>query len=384
MANGATLDQADPFWMAVYFSVLSAALLMMDDDEAEELTLQEPFGHQMLSQIWYDAAIFCLHRADFMRVPHIRSVQAIAVLGICFNNFGNSNLGQHMWSCALRIAQRIHLDTPYSHLAAKNLSKEAQHRLWWTLVICEWLSLPYHPPAFDEVDFDVPYPTAPSPSTSDVTISHQDHPVHYHIFMARTATVWHRFLRAVRIGLDTLEETIRVIRATDEELAGIIDTLPLHLQPDMDVGNEEEHARHSTKAASWVTWQRFDLTLVLLHLRVRVNRALQDQWLSNSNQQRPDWARTITVRSSVSIIWINNNWSLPSSMRKQWALSYQIFTAALVLLREIQDREAGHDEGYCEIVHTAIELLDQVKSRNALAHHASTILQERLTSLEKS
>lgn len=330
--------------------------------------------------MWYDAAIFCLHRADFMRVPHIRSVQAIAILGICFNNFGNSDLGQHMWSCALRIAQRIHLDTPFSQLAAKHLSEEAQHRLWWTLVICEWLCLPYHPPAFDEIDFDVPYPTAPlhSPSAAG---SNQEHPVHYHIFMARTATAWHRFLKAVRLGFHSLEETIRVIRAADEELAAIIDTLPVHLQPELGAGIEEEQEPHSRTAASWVTWQRFDLTLVLLHLRVRVNRALQDQWLSSSSQQRPEWARTISVRSSVSIIWINSNWSLPSSMRKQWALSYQIFTAALTLLRDMHASEADSGQEHREVVHTAIELLDQVKSRNALAYHASSILQEKLGSL---
>jgi hypothetical protein len=95
-------------------------------------------GHERLTFVWYNAAIFCLYRADFMRISSIRSVQAIAVLGICFNNFGDSDLGQHMWSCAIRIAQKIGLDTPYSELAGQYLGGEAQHRLWWTLVICEW------------------------------------------------------------------------------------------------------------------------------------------------------------------------------------------------------------------------------------------------------
>jgi hypothetical protein len=96
------------------------------------------FGHERLSFLWYNAALFCLHCADFMRIPSVRSLQATAVLGICFNNFGDSDLGQHMWSCAIRIAKKIGLDTPYSELAGQYLGQEAQHRLWWTLVICEW------------------------------------------------------------------------------------------------------------------------------------------------------------------------------------------------------------------------------------------------------
>jgi hypothetical protein len=92
----------------------------------------------MLSQIWYEAAIFCLHRIDFMRVPNIRSVQAIAILGICFNNFGDALLGEQLWSCAIRIAQRLDLDKPYSESTIGHLSQEAGHRLWWTLMIVEW------------------------------------------------------------------------------------------------------------------------------------------------------------------------------------------------------------------------------------------------------
>jgi hypothetical protein len=88
--------------------------------------------------MWYDAAIFALWRADFMRAPSIHTVQAIAVLGMCFNTWGDIELGQHMWTSAIRVAGRIGLNTPYSRAAGSCLSEEAQHRLWWTLVICEW------------------------------------------------------------------------------------------------------------------------------------------------------------------------------------------------------------------------------------------------------
>lgn len=146
----------------------------------------------------------------------------------------------------------------------------------------------------------------------------QGHPVHYHIFMARAAKVYHRFCRTVRLGVISLENMISTVRLADEELAGVIDTLPEHLQPDADLASRKDASREADPSEPWVTWQRFDLTLVLLHLRIRINRTLQGQWLSTPGAINTDWARTITVSSATSIIWIHKNWGQPSSMRKQW------------------------------------------------------------------
>lgn len=117
---------------------LQAALLMMDNEEAKCLLDPEGLSHQEITHLWYKTSIFGLHSANFMQTANIRTVQAIAILGMCFNNWGDSELGQHMWSCALRIAKRIGLNTPHSSAAADSLSDEGQHRLWWTLTICEW------------------------------------------------------------------------------------------------------------------------------------------------------------------------------------------------------------------------------------------------------
>jgi len=135
--------------------------------------------------------------------------------------------------------------------------------------------------------------------------------------MAETATVIYKFRMAMRHSFHDLDQTVRVIKAADEGLAGVIDTLPTHLQPDTLMGDGAEQM--PTKLAKpWIKWQRFDLTLVLLHLRVRINRTLQDRWLSASTRHAFEWARTISVTSAMSIIWINRNWDQPISMRKQW------------------------------------------------------------------
>ena len=214
--------------------------------------------------------------------------------------------------------------------------------------------------------------------------------------MARASKVYHRFCRAVRLEVTSIESMIQTVRLADEDLAGIIDTLPVHLQPDVELTSGKD-ASHSE---AWIIWQRFDLTLVLLHLRIRINRTLQMQWLATPGTTGTDWARTVTLGSATSIIWIHRNWSQPSSMRKQWyvcityietkdstpgyfanfnrALSYQIFTAALVLLQEWQDIDLGRRGEHCDGIRAALDLLDQVSSRNAIACRALTVLRERM------
>ncbi|KAL2811404.1 hypothetical protein BJX63DRAFT_433412 [Aspergillus granulosus] len=389
---GSPIESYDPSWMAVYFSVLSAALLMMGDDEAERLLLPGgPGNRRKMSRIWYDTAIFALTRADFMRVPNIRTIQATAVLGMCFNTWGDIELGQHMWRSSLLIAQRINLNTPYSRAAGSCLGEEAQHRLWWTLVICEWLNLPYQPPVIDDIDFDVPLPRA-TPREMGETIYGQ---VHYHIFMARAATVVYHFRARIRSGVKSLDELTKAVRSADDELAQIIETLPLHLQPDIEAGSEE--LRRLEASQPWIKWQRYDLTLVLLHLRLRLHRTLQAQWLSGHDY---DWAKAVSVNSAMSVIWINRNWDQPSSLRKQWyaqssiyltmlcdpyldwvrALSHHIFVSAILLLRQCRVNQCGEVEEYREAIHAAIELLESVKSWNMLAKYAAEILRESMQS----
>ncbi|KAL4863216.1 hypothetical protein BDV12DRAFT_30642 [Aspergillus spectabilis] len=314
VGEGMPLERADPSWLAVYFSVLSAALLMIGDDEDDNSTLPQDFDRRKTSRNWYDASIFSLYRADFMRIPCIHTLQAVAVLGMCFNNWGDVELGQHMWSCALRIGRRIGLNTPYSQMAASCLGAEAQHRLWWTLVICEWMNLPYRAPGIDDVDFEVPLPCAAYYDSEELRDA--QYRVHYHIFMAKTATVVYRFRSTLRSGVGTIDEMSKIVRNADQELAEIIGSLPPHLQPDADLENED--LRRLEISQPWIRWQRHDITLVLLHLRLRIHRTLQSQWLSSPAEYK--WAWTVSVRSAMSIIWINRNWDQPASMRKQWCV----------------------------------------------------------------
>lgn len=136
--------------------------------------------------------------------------------------------------------------------------------------------------------------------------------------MIKIAAVYHRFRQSLKQSITTIEEVVRV---ADEELAIVIDTLPEHLQPELGT---QAGVRELELSQPWIKWQRFDITLVLLHHRVRINRTLQDYWLSSP--ERYAWARAVCIRASLDIVWINRKWDQPVSMRKQW-LVFQILVS---------------------------------------------------------
>lgn len=112
--------------------------------------------------------------------------------------------------------------------------------------------------------------------------------------MARTLTVYHRFCQFLQRSPLSSEN---VVRAADEELALVIDTLPDHLQPELSAHGR---IREPELSEPWIKWQRFDITLVLLHYRIRINRTLQRHWLSSPGEFA--WARTVCVQSALDII----------------------------------------------------------------------------------
>ena len=131
--------------------------------------------------------------------------------------------------------------------------------------------------------------------------------VHYHRFMAITARVHLRFRLAVRRN-DALRAD--AVRSADAGLADVIMTLPYHLQPDNPDTLEIESAQ------PWIKWQRFSVTLVLLHLRMRIHSSLNRHWADDGEQHA--WAKSVAIDSASRIIWISYNWDQPAEMRNQW------------------------------------------------------------------
>jgi hypothetical protein len=280
---------------------------------------------QVLQRNWYDASLLFLYKADFLRRTKIQTVQAIAILGMSYINFGDFELYKTMWACAVRISQMLGLNKAQSPIT--ELSQEAQHRLWWTLVICDWYVgrrfdlLLCHADMFRmggapatclirEEGFDIPLPMITKEGSVTASDGIQIHPVQYHIFMSRTAKSYHRFRMTMQSsGLAVVD----IVRAADEELAELIDTLPTHLQADLEGA---EHTNELEATYPWVRWQRIDTTLVLLYHRLRINCTLQESWMADPGSCAS--ARAVCLRTARDIIFISQNWELPAHEKRQW------------------------------------------------------------------
>lgn len=117
--------------------VQSVALFNDDISGYDNVDSERPTTPDLVRK-WYDSALYYLHRADFLRVPDIRTVQAISILTNCFNTVGDFNFYQTLVPLAVRTAQILKIDRE-SDLASKTfIEREVCRRVWWTLVICEW------------------------------------------------------------------------------------------------------------------------------------------------------------------------------------------------------------------------------------------------------
>lgn len=175
------------------------------------------------------------------------------------------------------------------------------------------MQIPFHLPCVTENDFDAPLPSVQADMEHKTTSIHPAEavvPVQYHIIMARIAITHHRFhveLRAKRKPL------INIVRDADDRLAGIINTLPAHLQPD-EMKTDQTEQRDERNP--WIAWQRYDLTLVLLYFRLLIHHTLQGAWLASPDEF--SGPRAICLNSAKGIIWLSRQWDQPVARRRQW------------------------------------------------------------------
>jgi len=130
--------------------------------------------------------------------------------------------------------------------------------------------------------------------------------------MIRAANVYHRFRSLLRIGRWTRSSIVGLVQQTDDELAQIAAELPNYLKVDY---KPSIRSRINEAEFPWLSWQRNNIGLVLLHLRVLVNKILQNIWTDNLTFQR---ARSICLDSSRAIISLVLDSGIPREKLKSW------------------------------------------------------------------
>lgn len=308
-----------PLWRALYFSVLSSALLFMDDTEYE--IIQPPrLSRTELLKNWYEAALYYLDEADFLQNIDLRVVQAITILGIVATNIGDTARHSHLWAVAVRMAQALKLGMDHEHRHETLLEREVRRRLWWTLVICEWLPIPVRTPCISLPDFKCKLPAEMDDDRllhdSDAATEPRNQtpkPVQYHIAMSKVSIVVNRFRATLHARPWSASQVAQIVSSADEQLASLIVDLPEHLQSARThrVMTFDEEWRHP-----WIVFQRTSLTLVLLHHRIVTNRVLQSQWLEGSSKF--NGSRSMCLNSAIAIIHVASSQDAYFSRLRPW------------------------------------------------------------------
>ena len=301
---GGLSSTSDPLWMSLYFAVLASALVFMSNEEfsRSDAPLTARKG---LIWNWYCSALFYLDRGDFLQRSHIRVVQAIAVLGNVASTIGETERHASLWAVAVRVAQQLNLGCDEKNIGESLLQQETRRRLWWTLVICEWLPIPFRTPCISDIDFNCKLPAIISDAQladSDLGITRAlddgPRPVQYHVIMAEIATIYYQLHARLRLRKWSPAAVAEFVVQADDQLANVVERLPNHLQqPD---GNTLKGCKEMEQQLPWIAIQRKSLVIALLYYRLAVNRILQNHWLEGSTNFAR--SRSICLSSAVALI----------------------------------------------------------------------------------
>ncbi|KAF3808243.1 hypothetical protein GCG54_00006862 [Colletotrichum gloeosporioides] len=277
-------ENSDPAWLGLYFAYLTAGLvceaasgvsvLFLTLPEAESIGVSKDQLEQYRAN-WFDASVFFLHAADFIRNPRLINVRTIVLLGGSYVHFGELNMYYVLWSCAARICHSLGLDQNMN--GGMSLESQYQSRLFWSLIANDWLNLPLGHSCIDELEFAVDQPL----ELDDVEVSLGVNlegftpalrPVQHLIALCKLASVLRRFQTRLLNVLDEPGISAIVIEANDQ-LTAVITQLPAHLRSPR--GSVAFHAVCGSEE-EWVRWQRNNIRLLCNYYRIVINRTIQE------------------------------------------------------------------------------------------------------------
>ncbi|KIX03981.1 uncharacterized protein Z518_07534 [Rhinocladiella mackenziei CBS 650.93] len=342
--------------------MLAAALLTRNEETSTDMFPNENLS--MLLRNWYASSLYCLEQSNYLRTHDYQFVQALGILQMCCWAVGDFQFRSFLISHAIRIGNGLGL--PFQQDGKRTvLECELSRRLWWTFIICEWLSNITHRASITHDDFDV---TLPLPlDDADLALAsppfdrslNKMSPFVYHVILSQASLVMHRFSRDLRRYPDLLE---KLVRDADEKLAEIITALPNHLHPDAESSVDLQLAESQFP---WVHWQRIDLTSLLLNCRVLVTRQCRRKW--SMSPEMAHGPRAVCLESARMIISILSQTALPLHQRRYSSYTLRLYNAGLTLLVEGRTSTRMQDSEWQPYVIKCIELLEQAVELNIVA-----------------
>ncbi|PYI13767.1 hypothetical protein BO99DRAFT_451904 [Aspergillus violaceofuscus CBS 115571] len=275
-SNGGEHADYDPHWLAIYFSLLAEVLYLKLDDWWPQDTDAAGSEAMLHIQNWFDAAIFLLQKADFIRAPDIRCVQAIAILGDVFIVLGHRSCFFNLWPVAIRTAQMLGIDREENLAKHPPLEAELYRRLWWSLVIGDWY--------LAGVGGVIPARAEPDPR-----------PMQYQLALIEGAKIYYEFQQMLRAGKWMENDAVALVARTDEKIAKLIAQLPAFLRADGDEVTEDDEFRYP-----WMEQQRSNICYTLLDGQIAFFSTLTSLGPAEANARSR--ARSVCVATSRTIL----------------------------------------------------------------------------------
>jgi hypothetical protein len=319
------------FWMALYYAVLCTGVYFGHD----QLMISSVFTDKVVESIprvLFRASYDCLHRADFMNSPDLRTVQVYCILSTCFHSFAGVHLHNCLLNSVIYTARYLRLDQiSDNNEEALEYEKEVAKRLWFTLCIIDWMSNFGRPSSISIGEFSTPYPQLLTDSqlyklsTCDITINN--------ISFVPTGNSYSNILyQHYMIELAKIKREYYFGTVTKESL----DSADVELKKLMNrYENEFCSIVHPTSGETSVDIQTFEFSRYLLY------SSLESEILEISRRYlsvvgKETWERCFrqrTIEKSLKVLCQLREY--PTHFNRMWFIMHHVTSAAMFLLLDI-------------------------------------------------
>ncbi|GKZ28390.1 hypothetical protein AbraIFM66950_005564 [Aspergillus brasiliensis] len=335
-------------WIAVYFSVLATGVYFMGEDHICKVRfLQESLPSYRSSPLcraptelcraWCEAALKELSYANYLSKPSISTVQTLVILNIVHKNLGESCREYTLHGLAVNISRLIGIDRLGGRHERSNISllkdtglirkhENVYRRLWWTLVICDWMTvwsrpISIHPDSFTTV-LETQDATVMSPNIAGES-KHVPSPYEYHKAMAQLAATMQNHARSIN------EWTAAAVRASFEELDSVAASFPPHLS----YPGTDESVLQLEQGLEWIYVQRHLIFNCLDCWHINLCVALIPQLLTKLSDGEDD-VQESGISCAKAILSRRYHDPCPH-FHKFWATTCSTVTAAIFLALDL-------------------------------------------------
>ncbi|TPR03682.1 Phosphomannose isomerase type I family protein [Aspergillus niger] len=290
-----------------------------------------------LCRIWCEAALKELGYANYLSKPSISTVQTLVILNIVHKNLGESCREYTLHGLAVNIARLIGIDRlggrsdrpsncllKDTGLIRKN--ENVYRRLWWTLVICDWMTVWSRPISMHPDSFTTVLETEDGEEVPPIIAGEDKHipsPFEYHKAMAQLAATMQNHARSIN------EWTTVAVRASFEELDSVAATFPPHLS----YPGTDESVLEVEQGLEWIHVQRSLIFNCLDCWHINLCVALIPQLLGNPATGE-DGVQQSGISCAKAILSRRYHDPCPH-FHKFWATTCSTVTAAIFLALDL-------------------------------------------------